>query len=403
MMTHMPRRSVVLAVVFIAVVLVLSIGSLFVIWSITAKNIGPIDLDHLDLKTRLDELRGTLQTLIVVAGLFALAQAAAAAFNAGNFTKQAEDAIKRISDQARDAETRYPVYARVENLRREAYASLADIFGDTYFLNWSTPSFEKLSPLNRQKLLSVERLICIELLPHPGGSEEYVRDLRRLANFYASKHRYEADPSRAQPQWTDLERSEYYLTLAINAAGRDNFHLITDFGVLYMEYYFPPREDDAEKKFRESLEKHGDQQRAYFNLATLARKRKDWAKTIAHYQEALSYENWERTPINNMRSIIFYNQACAFARYSYEDANNQKDLEKKCINALIQASRDGGKVPRAVVEEDLCKSEGAFFGLSPQIQLQIRDMQLSQSDANSGDVSWKQIALEIRNKLFKQA
>src|SRR5579864_6076488 len=199
-------RSWIFPIAFIAVVLVVTIGALIVIEAVTEKNIGAIDLNHPDLKLRLDELRWTLQLLIVAAGLFAIAQGAAAFFNALTFTKQADDAIKRIEDLRRDAETRFPMFARGEVVRREAYASLSDIFGDPFFLDWRTSAYEKLELVERQKLLSVERFIGIELLPHPGGPVEYVRDLRRLANFYASKHRYENRLNQAQR--SDLERSE---------------------------------------------------------------------------------------------------------------------------------------------------------------------------------------------------
>jgi hypothetical protein len=233
---------------------------MLIIGTLTQKHIGAIDLNSQDLKVRLDELRVTLQLLIVSAGLFAIAQGASAFFNAQSFTKQADDAIKRIQEQAREAEARYPMFARTEAVRREAYAQLADIFRDPFFLDWRTPLYQRLTLANRQLLLSVERFIGIELLPHPGGHDEYVRDLRRLANFYASKHRYDAAHGGAQ--WADLERSEYYLTTAKHEAGGDSFYLFTDLGVLYMEFQSPRRLDDAERHFRASLERKPRQQRA---------------------------------------------------------------------------------------------------------------------------------------------
>src|SRR5262245_54344547 len=91
-------------VAFIAVVLVIATASLWVIGAIIQKNVGQLDLNSQDLKVRLDELRATLQLLILAAGLFAIAQGAAAFFNAQTFTKQADDAIKRIQEQAAEAE-----------------------------------------------------------------------------------------------------------------------------------------------------------------------------------------------------------------------------------------------------------------------------------------------------------
>jgi hypothetical protein len=247
----MSRPAWTLPVAFIALVVVLTFAAILIVATITQRNIGAVDLNGQDLKVRLDELRTTLQMLIVAAGLFAIAQSASAFFNAQSFTKQADDAIKRIQEQAREAEARYPMFARTEAVRREAYAYLADVFRDPFFLDWRTSAYERLGLLERQSLLSVERFIGIELLPHPGGPAEYVRDLRRLANFYASKHRY--DQRHDQAQWSDLERSEYYLRLAIREAGEDCYYLLTDLGVLYMEYYEPKRLDEAGQQFRASI------------------------------------------------------------------------------------------------------------------------------------------------------
>jgi hypothetical protein len=379
------------------VVLVISIGALLVIAALTQKNIGAIDLNQQDLKVRLDELRATLQLLIVAAGLFAVAQGAAAFFNALTFTKQADDAIKRIQDQAREAESRFPMFARGEVVRREAYASLADIFRDPFFLDWRTSAYERLDLLDRQKLLSVERFIGIELLPHPGGPEGFVRDLRRLANFYASKHRY--DTSKTQAQWTDLERSEYYLKLAIREAGDDNYHLVTDLGVLYMEYHLPRRLDEAEKQFRESARRMKNQQRAHYNLGVAAGYRKDWKNTIAYYAEALSHQNWERRPLPEMSCAILYNQACAFARYSYEDAMKRKDLAAQCLNSLKQASRFGFMM-LSVVEADLTESDGAFAHLDHQTRTEIERLKgdlTSRAESPLKELTWKQRALAALN------
>lgn len=371
---HMRFRTWILPILFILVALVLSGGAFLVILSLTQKTIGSIDLNSQDLKVRLDELRATLQLLIVVAGLFTVAQGAAAFFNAMTFTKQADDAIKRIQDQTRDAESRFPMFARGEIVRREAYASLADIFRDPVFLDWRMSAYERLELLDRQKLLSVERFIGIELLPHPGGSVEYVRDLRRLANFYASKHRYES--SRGQAQWTDLERSEYYLKLAIREAGDDNYHLITDLGVLYMEFHSPRRLDEAEMRFTESIRRMPAQQRAHYNLGVAARYRNQWEKTIEHYDEALQHQNWERRALDEMRCAILYNKACAFARFSKDDPLREEQLIRQCLETLKETALLGLVSP-AVVDTDLTELDGAFAHLDSETKNRIREMKPS--------------------------
>jgi len=401
----MRRRPWIFPVTFIVVVLVLTIGTLFVIWAITENNLGPINLKVPDLNSRLDELRSTIQFLIVAAGLFALAQGAASFFSAVSFTKQADDAIKRINDKARDAETSFPIFARVEDARRDAYASLADIFRDPYFLDWRTTTYERLGLLDRQKLLSVERFISIELVPYPGEPEEYVRDLRRLANFYASKHRYEAEAPRAQAQWADLERSEYYLKLAIRAAGDDSFHLFTDLGVVYMEYHpLKSRLPDAESQFLESVRRMNNQQRAHYNLGLVARYRQEWKIAIGHYEEALRHDNWERWPLDKMRCAILYNQACAFARYSYDDEAKREHLIARCLQVLTEASRLGS-MSLSVIEDDFKQPEGAFAQLNSQTKAHIENLKgdLTQDKARPPKTSWEQIVRTALDKLIGKA
>jgi hypothetical protein len=304
-------------------------------------------------------------------------QGAAAYFNAQTFTKQADDALKNIKEQASEVERRYPIFARQEAFRREAYASLADIFSDPFFLDWRISAYERLDLLDRQKLLSVERFIGIELLPHPGGPDEYVRDLRRLANFYASKHRY--DCKKNQAQWADLERAEYYLRLAIREAGNNNFHLTTDLGVLFMDYYVPRRLDDAEAKFRESLHKMKNQQRAAYNLGVVERHRGNLKEALKHYNEALGCKDWERGPVPVFHCALLYNKACALARLSYETAEAEKaGLVTACLDALTQASGFGQEDLNKVVDEkiladDLNKDDGGFAKLDDATKAKIRD------------------------------
>lgn len=363
----MRRYNWMLPVGFIAAVLVISFSAFWVMSTITQSQVGGVDLNSQDLKVRLDELRWSLQMLILAAGLFAVAQGAAAFFNAQSFSKQAEDAIKRVQEQAREAEARYPVFARTETVRHEAYASLADIFADPFFLDWRESAYVRLGIERRQKLLSVERFIGIELVRHPGGPAEYVRDLRRLANFYASKHSYEA--ARGGAQWVDLERSEYYLLLALREAGEESYQLLTDLGVLYMEYYKPRRLAEAIKKFEDSARKKREQQRAPYNLGVAAGYENRWADALRHYEDARRYLNWEVRPLDEMRCMVHYNHACACARRSYEDTANVDYWVAECLTS-IQATARLGFMSDPVLTDDLTTKDFSLLDAKTKAEIE---------------------------------
>src|SRR5229473_5769946 len=155
------------------------------------------------LKSRLDDLKWILGLIITAAGLFAVAQAASSYFNAQAFTKQAEDSIKRIETLEKDLQERFPFFTKIERIRKEAYGTLASIFGEEGF-DWRNDLYGSLSSHERQKLLSVEHFVGIEFL-QMDSDPQFADNLRRLGNLYASKFRYD----RTIGYQTDLERAEY--------------------------------------------------------------------------------------------------------------------------------------------------------------------------------------------------
>src|SRR5437879_687281 len=66
------------------------------------------------LKSRVDEMKWTLTIIMAVAGLFSIAQAAAAYFSSQTFTKQAEDSMKKIGDIQKDMESKFPMFSDYE-------------------------------------------------------------------------------------------------------------------------------------------------------------------------------------------------------------------------------------------------------------------------------------------------
>jgi len=165
------------------------------------------------LKSRLDDLKWILGLIITAAGLFAVAQAASSYFNAQAFTKQAEDSIKRIETLEKDLQERFPFFTKIERIRKEAYGTLASIFGEEDSIG-ANDLYGSLSSHERQKTLVVEHFVGIEFL-QMDSDPQFADNLRRLGNLYASKFRYD----RTIGYQTDLERAEYYL---INALERAN-------------------------------------------------------------------------------------------------------------------------------------------------------------------------------------
>jgi hypothetical protein len=352
-----------LPICLICVVLVATYGGIRKIESLSdasQKSAGtpatatPLTLE--ELKARLDDLKWILGLIVTAAGLFAVAQAAAAFFNAQTFTKQSEDAIKRIQDLEKDAEDRYPIFLRTEQSRKEAYRSLAFAFQDEGF-DWRDRLYDKMPLRERQHLLSVERFVGLEFLPIRGSEIEFAHNLRRLANFYASKflHEHERDFGNL----ADLERAEYYLHIARDLAD-DAFYMLNDLGLLYLEFHKPRSIETARSYFEKSLKKHHKQQRAHYNLAVAATYERKWEIAIASLEHALKHPVWERTPVSEMECSIHYNLGCAKARLFYRGGPGSDELFRSSLEALERAA-EIGQVRKKTLDFDLDNPDGDLF------------------------------------------
>lgn len=109
----------------------------------------------------LEEIRWTLQVVVIAAGLFAGAQAGFSYLNAQAFTKQAEDAVKRIETLREELESRFPKFMEAEGMEREAGKTL-DELGKV--ADWRG-SYESLDLRRRQRLLTVDSWVAMDMRP----------------------------------------------------------------------------------------------------------------------------------------------------------------------------------------------------------------------------------------------
>jgi tetratricopeptide (TPR) repeat protein len=299
----------------------------------------------------LEEIRWTLQVVVIAAGLFAGAQAGFSYLNAQAFTKQAEDAVKRIETLREELESRFPKFMEAEGMEREAGKTL-DELGKV--ADWRG-SYESLDLRRRQRLLTVDSWVAMDMRPRVQDAGAYGRSLYRMALLYGSKYKY--NRSLGGGSMGDVERAEYYLKLASDYLG-ETYYLLNEIGLLYLEFYDPrdpkTREAnyrEAERLFRKSILNKNDQQRAHYNLGVLAGKLKDWAKAAGHYSDALQFPNWEEGRRPEMECNVVYNAACAWARMGH--AGN--------MLLYLNKTADLGYVGVSTVDRDY-EPEGDFFG-----------------------------------------
>jgi tetratricopeptide (TPR) repeat protein len=328
------------------------------------------------LKSRIDEMKWTLTIIMTVAGLFSVAQAAAAYFSSQTFTKQAEDALKKIGDIQKDMESKFPMFSDYERLRNEAYRQLAYTLREISSVNqdegydWRENLFESMELQKRQELLSVERFIGIEFLHRPVEDVEYTNNLRRLAQFYIAKFEYEQD--RKFGYLGDIERAHYLLDLALNR-NPDAFYLLNDLGLLYSHWYSKVDEpnqkkhlDEGRNYFFRSRNIRPQQQRVYYNLGVIERKQKpvNWRAAIKIMEQAAKEAVWEEVCVEARKADIHYNLACWWARVAIEEGklDVQSEPISSCLAALgVCAST--GLVREKTVLADYDKADGEFNSL----------------------------------------
>lgn len=340
-----------------------------------------------ELKSREEELRWVLELILAFAGAFAIAQAAAAWFSSETFTKQAEDSLKKISDVEKEVESNYPLYSAAEQVRRDAYRELAYSLqagsgtdkDEGY--DWRENLYENMEPSARQSLLSVEHFVGIEFLRRPPDDATYTQNLRRLANFYVSKFEYENNCGFGY--LGDLERAEYYLKRALDRSN-EAFYLLNDLGLLHAHWCSQVYKSEREKYlsnghsfFTRSSNIRPEQQRAYYNLGVIERRKNaspNWRAAIKIMQQAAEQAVWEEVFIEARKADIHYNLACWWARVAVEEHKGgpigmNSDPIKDCLKALEECARTG-LVKKNRVDEDYGPGPGSnpingeFFDLT---------------------------------------
>jgi len=340
-----------------------------------------------DLQHKIDDLKWILTLILGAAGLFVIAQGAAAFFTAQTFVKQADDAVKRVQEIALDAERRYPVFAKAEEARRDAYRALAATFyGDG--LDWRDTLYDQMQVTDRQRLISVERFIGLEFLGWAENDPNFAVHLRRLGNFYASKYVSEGRTYRG-----DRERAEYYLQLARKVTS-DQFWILNDLGLLFLELYSPRQIAEARTLFGKSYAQNPRQQRALYNLAVMATYETPprWDEAVRLLETALQEPLWERIETPEMTCNVYYNLACAQARLLEFD---------RCLKTLEHAAKIGN-VRKKTVDDDADKPTGDLFQVASHtdanISRRFRDLrgQLSQHVGSRGGTPAEPLPLKER-------
>lgn len=292
-----------------------------------------------------EDVKGFLEWVIAIAGIFTIAQTIAAGFTAQSFTRQAERDIQELDKFKSD----YGVIAVAGQAQKQAFDTLKELFKDGKWPDWRTKLYSTLDVVKRQSVLSADRYLGFDLLLLQGSAAALGKDageqqratLRGLANFYASKFEFESQLKSAQ--WQDLERAHHLLQSWLNShAGDPAIH--NDLGLVLCNCANHCRDIkdlkqalefriQARAEFDASARLLPRQQRAYYNLAIIAadlHKPADWPNTpaTAEFKEglrqavelcrqALNEKLWEATPNRSMETEIRYNLACFLALELY--------------------------------------------------------------------------------------
>lgn len=342
-------------------------------------------LTDASIKTDIDELKWMLTVLAGFAVITALAQAAAAWVSALTYDKQATAKLQEIDKVLESFKARFPVFHEVEDKRNLAHdalvATLRRVFDcddedadPTEAITWMKDFYHELTVETRQLLLSVESFASIDLHPAHKGSE--VQNLKLFAVFYHAKFLYEKN-MHAAALFTDLERAEGYLLLALHKSPAD-FTLYNELGNIYITMWeatgrlprpYPDYLEKAKKAVNDSLEWQARQQRANYNLAYIRSMHdKDYDAARKLLEKALKYKVWQKLPTPApLAAYVHYNLACNWARVIARDHTGSSPIglaEAESVTASLQKAANSGNIAKTYVESDYTdKDQGDIFGL----------------------------------------
>jgi len=320
-----------------------------------------------DLKKQLDSVsdqashaQWLLSVILGTVGLLALVQGLFAFFSAQNYTAQAENAIKRANEAVAEAENKgdeavakvqakFPMFADIEFARAEAFGDLGKLM--PALVDTDKNVYAKSDPLTRQKMFAIESFSAIQFLSPVNRGKQLVGRLRLLGRFYAGKF-----SSDGQHLHTDFDRAYYYFDLAAQMSNR-GFPALNDLGWLWSFVAIPPQPDKGRACFEESLRAVPKQQRALYNLGTMAFEKGKKARLEEardYLLKAKEHPNWETTPNPAMASHVDYNLACVCdALVNFEtDPAVKSSLLDECARWLEQAAAVGAQ-PRELLDGDL--------------------------------------------------
>ena len=335
--------------------------------------------DRLDLISRNGQAAlWLLSAVLVVAGLLITAQSYFALHSAKEFEQRSKDALKDLDKRSEDAlekiRTRFPLLADIDSAFTRAFERLSRLSPQ---LDLDQNLYAKADPRTRQWILANESVVALEFLAHTTSGDQQVHRLRLLGKFYAGKYSFDAQPANhpgmtpaeiPQPLMSDFERALYYFDLATESPL--GFKALNDLSWLYSEVAFPRGDAaniDRGKEFCErSLRAQPEQQRALYNLGTIALVRADNARlkqALDYLQQAKKKPNWEDKPNPAMSARVDYNLACVYdGLASFENRVPEKAaLLKEGSDCLMRAAQQGTP-PRKDLENDLTNGDLANLG-----------------------------------------
>lgn len=315
-----------------------------------------------NLKDRLDLIsqQGThalwlLSAVLVVAGFLTAAQSYFALLSAENYVRQAKEVMDGIQKQ-------FPMFAEIETARVQAFDELSKLTPPALDLDQNL--YAKSDPLFRQRILALESFSAIQFLTPATRGEERGRNLRLLGKLYAGK--FSSDGQ--QPITSDFDRALYYFNLATYTQLR--FAALNDLAWLYTSVARPENDPVSIDKGRayseESLRAQPAQQRALYNLGTIAYERNDRQRLLQardYLLRAKQQPIWEDTAKPALASHIDYNLACvcdSLAAFA-PDATAKEALFHECADYLRRAAVHGAQPP-TTVNTDLATGDLSNLG-----------------------------------------
>jgi len=323
---------------------------------------------------RADDVKTLLVYLLAIGGFITTLQGLFAYFNVQNFTKQADDAMKRLTEQGNETvkkldsqgseaivrleairrsaaeaeskaqgrlksiEAQLPVFTQMDRVINAAVAQLQHLFSEPDTL---TDLYDTISPVERQRITYYERSVAgLEFTELPQLNTSLANIYRGLAVFYASKC-FKDLAQLKEKGWSDgpdverirnkedLTRARLYAEMG-RAKSENPFCVENDLG--WMASVDGDLRSAAEH-CRRSLALQPRQQRALTNLAITQLKQNDLTEAVTSLREAKQFELWERNR-RDLKSRVHYNLACTLVRQAEQDVKQEGKLLAEAFSEL---------------------------------------------------------------------